>query len=87
MYKREGYTMKDSTYEGLLRYAQHGVMVGDFLYAVLTNDLFGAYDRADTQNTKDLEDICRFIYNELPKGCWGSKEAISNWLERFRKEE
>jgi hypothetical protein len=72
--------MKDSTREGLERYANERIYTGDFLYAVLTNDLFGAVGRADEENQRDIVEICSYVYNELPAGCWGSEEKVGKWL-------
>jgi hypothetical protein len=81
MYNRNNYQMKDSTYDALIRYAKDRIRTGDFLYSVLTSDLFASLEHADEQNKKDLFDICKFVYNELPAVCWGSREKVSNWLK------
>lgn len=72
----------ERTLSSLKRYAEEHCPTGDFLYAVLTNDLFGAFGRADRENTFAMQDICAFIYNEIPSACWGSKEIVRKWLER-----
>lgn len=54
---------------------------GDFLYAVLTNDLFEAVARADDINLYSLIDIIKYIYNDVPSTCWGSPEAVAEWLD------
>lgn len=75
------------TKEGLDRYVKEGIPTGDFLYAVLTNDLFEACGRADIYNQENLFDICSYIYNHLPSTCWGSREAVKEWIDAFRKKE
>jgi len=47
---------------------------------VLENDLFGAFHKADDVNRYRLYEICKYIWNELPGICWGSKEAVKKWL-------
>jgi len=76
----------DHTKAALDRYVNDRILPGGFLIAVLSNDLFGAVGRADSQNLAALGDIVKYIYNELPSGCWGSKEIIWKYVEdRFYK--
>ena len=62
--------------QGLLRYLENGISPGHFLTAVLTNNLFDAIGRADELSLAALPDICKFLYNYAPSGCWGSKEKM-----------
>ena len=73
--------MKDVTKLSLDRYGQIGVPTGDFLKAVLSNDLFDAYARADRENINDLPEIVQYIFNELPMKSWGSREKVEAWIE------
>jgi hypothetical protein len=73
--------MKQSTRESLERYRDYGVPTGDFLNAVLTNDLVEAFGRADEQNALDMHEIVKYIYNHMPSGCWRTKEKITAWIE------
>ena len=43
-------TIPEHTKGALDRYVDHGLEPGGFLTAVLTNDLFGAVARADSEN-------------------------------------
>jgi len=70
----------DTKYQ-LDNYVKCGVPVGDFLYAVLTNDLFGAFNRADEHNRYSLFDICSYIYCYVPLSCYGTSEKVKAWLE------
>ncbi len=72
--------MKDSTRETILRYVEHRVPTGGFVQAVLSNDLREAIGRADAENLEDLVEIVRFCYWEIPGPCWGSPEAVREWL-------
>jgi len=72
---------------GLDRYVKGGIKTGGFLYAVLTNDLFEAVGRADIESRINLFDICDYIYNKVPLSCWGSKEKVKEWIDKFRKKE
>lgn len=70
---------------GLERYLMQGIPTGDFLRGVLTNDLFEAIGRADIYSMAALQDICGLIYNCFPSrdfGCWGTDEAVDEWIKR-----
>jgi hypothetical protein len=68
----------------LQEYATTGRPVGDFLKAVLSNDLFDAVGRADDDNVRTIPQICSYVYNNMPSNCHGSREAYKEWIERFR---
>ena len=65
---------------GLVRWVVYGVEPGDFLQAVLKNDLREAIGRADDINRHSLFAIVSWLYNEAPGGCWGSEEKYNNWI-------
>jgi hypothetical protein len=67
--------------ETLKKYVEDRYPVGDFLRAVLENDLFAAMSRADSRNRIRIHDICNYIYNKLPMECWGDKETVKKWLK------
>ncbi len=73
-------TIPRSIEDGLRRYVQDHCPTGDFLYAVLSNDLMEAMGRADENNRVALFEICTYIWNYLPGACWGSKEKVDRWL-------
>lgn len=60
--------------------------VGDFLRAVLSNDLTEAMGRADAYNRITLPAIVGLCYNELPSECWGSAEKVRVWAKRHSPE-
>lgn len=69
------------TQHDLELYVELGVPVGDFLGAVLANDLFTACGRADLSNLGGIVALVMYIYNRCPIGCHGSKEAVTTWIE------
>ena len=69
------------TQAALDRYVNHKMLPGGFLLAVLTNDLFGAIARADSENKEALSEICTYIYNELPADCWGNRDIVYKFVE------
>ena len=67
------------TLEAIDCYVSERVAVGDFLTAVLENNLSGAMNAADDENMAALEMIVRYCYNHIPAGCWGSPEKVAAW--------
>jgi len=67
---------------GMRRYVEQGIEPGSFMAGVLKNDLFGALGRADEFNRYRIFDICKWIYNEAPYSCWGSKEKVEAWIKK-----
>jgi len=66
-----------------MAYAKGQYPTGDFLRAVLENDLMQAFGRADETSLKCLKDIAMFVYNEMPINCHGSKEIVKQWTEQM----
>jgi len=73
----------NSVAESLVAYIETGRPTGDFLKAVLSNDLSEACGRADHENRYRLFDIVFAIYYYAPSPCWGSKEKVAAWLASF----
>jgi hypothetical protein len=62
------------------QYAQHHVDPGDFLIAVLSNNLREAFGRADDVNRNAMFEIVRYCYNHIDARIWGSPDAVIYWL-------
>jgi len=61
-------------------YVEHGRRPGGFLTAVLQNNLTRALGTADDASRRGLDDIIRYIWNEVPATCWGSTAKVEAWL-------
>jgi len=72
----------DYMQDSLLRYVRTGQLTGDFLRAVLSNDLFNAVGRADSVNREIIPLYVRWLYNRAPLACYGSTAAVSAWIEQ-----
>ena len=72
--------------ESLERYRDEGVPTGDFLRAVLENNLCDSIGRADNYNLLALPDIVAWVYNRMPSSVWNSPEKYKAWIERKYKE-
>ncbi len=86
---REFY-VPDRMMGGIRRYIEHGIKPGDFLVAVITNNLLDSVTLSDDENLVNLPAFVHYFYNEAPAICWGSKEKMDNWVkakheERVRK--
>lgn len=73
--------MKIDTKESLDRYVKDRIPTGDFLRAVLENNLIESIGRADMGNSRDIHEICSYVYNDMPINCHGSLEIVKKWLE------
>lgn len=76
----------EMTLHSLSLYVNEGVPTGSFLRSVLSNDLFGAFERADQQNRDVIGLLVMYIYNEIPSECWGTRKHYHAWLDRKRAE-
>jgi hypothetical protein len=75
--------IKPETLDGIRRYVDDHCPPGDFLEAVLSNDLKESCWRADDANLETLIEIVHYCYNMIPSVCWGSPEKVRNWLARL----
>lgn len=66
--------------EGARRYVEHGVSPGSFLSSVFENDFARAAIRADDRCALALPDIARWLINEAPDACWGSRAKVLDWI-------
>jgi hypothetical protein len=67
-------------HEGLIYYGVHRVQPGEFLLAVLSNDLRESFARADEESAAGMQAIVTWVYNEIPAAAWGSPGAVRSWL-------
>jgi len=61
-----------------------GIRPGDFLQALLSNDLVGAVTTADDTNAAGLRQWCLFLENWTHSHCHGSQESMTSWLNHRR---
>lgn len=68
-----------ATMAALRRYIDHHIPTGDFLRAVLSNDLRGAITKADAGNLAALGALVQWLIDEAPQLCWGSLGMVRSW--------
>ena len=86
-YSFQGFYIPGHMLSALRGYCENHHPVGDFLTAVICNDLAEAVARADQTNIANLPAFVGYLYNEADSRCWGSKEKMKAWLEQARTEE
>jgi hypothetical protein len=67
---------------GIRRYVEEGKQPGDFLTAVICNDLLRSVERADDTNIRLLARYVMFFYNYTPHDCWGSEDKVKAWIAK-----
>ena len=73
------------TRPGLIAFYERGWPPGDFLIAVINNDLKEAVGRADDTNIHLLKNYIMWFYNHAHSGSWGFTGAVAKWCESFRE--
>ncbi len=84
--KMSEYGIPEYMQQGIIYYYEEGLPPGDFLSAVIDNDLKEAIGRADTTNVNCLKAYIMWFYNQAPRGSWGYAGAVKAWLKKFEKE-
>ena len=77
-------TLPEHMREGAEDYIERGYDPGSFLFAVLANDLVGAFGHADSTNLAAIHTWAQWLYNEAPHACWGSPAKVVAWCEARR---
>ena len=73
--------MEPALFEAVKGYALFGHDPLPFLTAVLSHELFDAFGRADDNSARCMQSIVRFIYNDLPSNCHGSRDLVDGWID------
>lgn len=66
-------------HESIRLYVLDGLKSGDFLQALLSNDLILAATKADHMNFDSLGNWVRYLVNCCPAACFGGPEEYENW--------
>lgn len=78
-----GVTIPDHMAAALEAWISKGELPGQFLQALLCNDLKETISRGDAENVASLKAYIGYLYNEAPGACWGSPEKVQAWAARF----
>ena len=85
VYRFRGFYVPERMMKSIESYIEEGRPVGDFLTAIICNDLQGAVSRADDENIGNLPAYAAYFYNEAPSKCHGSKENMKDWMNNKRE--
>lgn len=86
IYFHDEFFIQASLVEALELYVRDGALPGDFLQAVLRNDLTEACARADWINIRNIPAFAAWLHNEAPIPSWGSAEKVAAWVDRRKAE-
>lgn len=64
-----------------IAWVHEGRVPGDFLQAVIRNDLVDAVSRADRESLAGIVGLMQWFYNHAPGQCWGSRERLDTWAQ------
>jgi hypothetical protein len=78
-FKYQGKQIPRYMYSGLINYANHGILPGKFLQAVICNNLSQAFAYADDTNLELLAVYVSFFHCEMPQISWGSELKMKDW--------
>lgn len=84
MYEFNGHRIPSRMMHAIKAYVERGEVPGDFLQAVICNDLKEAVGRADYENLRNLPAFVGYFYNEAPADCWGSRAKMQAWVESMQ---
>lgn len=71
---------------GVQRYIEKGIRPGNFLTAVIENNLTESVGMADDDMIKVLPEIVGWFYNQAPAICWGSATKAKKWMRKKDQE-
>jgi hypothetical protein len=77
----DGFYIPARMMSAIKSYVEKGEIPGDFLQAVICNNLKDACGRADRENLRNLPAYVSYFFNEVPSTCWGSREKMLAWAD------
>jgi hypothetical protein len=80
-YKKGLHLVPEHMRDGLILWIENGIMTGNFMTALMENDLMEAMGRADEVNQNSIKNWCVFLYTYSPRGCHGSPSRVAVWRE------
>jgi len=66
----------------LRRYINTGIKPGQFVQAILENNLVDACSYADIRARRRIYEYVCWLCNNAPEECWGSERAVYDWLRK-----
>lgn len=75
------------TLETINDYIEKGWEPGDFVRAVLENNLARSFACADIHNRAAMFDIVKHVWNTIPANAWGSPQRVEAWIKSIKEQE
>ena len=66
--------------DGVERYVLRGIQGGSFMTELFANRLVQAFGRGGDDSSAGMREWASWLYNDAPRGCWGSPMAVSEWI-------
>ena len=66
----------------VFQYIAFGTEPGQFVKALMQNDLMRTFATADEYNVTNIWKYCSFLYNYAPAHAFGSNQAYDDWTRR-----
>ena len=79
-FKAGEFDIPEHLHQEIDNYINNHVRPGNFLSAIIFNELRNSVELADFENIGQFLAYLGFFKNHAPKECWGSREAFTNWL-------
>ncbi len=80
MYTFQDFYIPERMMPGIQRYIEERILPGNFLTAVICNNLKHAVMYADDENIRNLPAYASYFYSKAPIECWGSEEKMKAWI-------
>jgi len=77
----DGARIPERMWEPIVAWIMLGRIPGDFLQAVIANDLYEAAARADRENLINIRAYAGFFKTSVPYACRGSRALLDAWSE------
>lgn len=69
----------------LYLYATSGSIPGDFIMAILQNDLYGAFGTAPLDEIENIYGTVQYVTTYLSTEAWGNADKVGRWINRMKK--
>ena len=70
----------------LYQYATDGGVPGDYITAILQNDLYGVYGCAPLEELPLIYGTVQYVAVRMDVAAYGSSEKVGKWINKQRKE-
>ncbi len=69
----------------LFQYGMYGSIPGEYITALISNDLYGAYATCPSDELERLYGTLQYLLIRLPYEAYGSPEKMTKWIEKMKK--